>query len=60
MPKNTPGCNTYMYNLHTVCESAHVNGALVSETYGMETMLKGMFETQRAETRHARERLFST
>ena len=25
-----PGANyTYMYNLHTVCKSAHVNGALV-------------------------------
>ena len=25
----TPGENyTYMYNLHTVCKSAHVNGAL--------------------------------
>ena len=24
-----PGANyTYMYNLHTVCKSAHVNGAL--------------------------------
>ena len=32
MPKNTPGANyTYMYNLHTVCKSAHVNGALVEE-----------------------------
>ena len=29
MPKNTPGANyTYMYNLHTMCKSAHVNGAL--------------------------------
>ena len=28
MPKNTPGANyTYMYNLHTVCKSAHMNGA---------------------------------
>ena len=27
-----PGANyTYMYNLHTVCKSAHVNGALVNE-----------------------------
>ena len=26
-----PGANyTYMYNLHTVCKSAHVNGALVA------------------------------
>ena len=26
-----PGANyTYMYNLHTVCKSAHVNGALQS------------------------------
>ena len=26
-----PGANyTYMYNLHTVCKSAHVNGALDS------------------------------
>ena len=26
-----PGTNyTYMYNLHTVCKSAHVNGALES------------------------------
>ena len=26
-----PGANyTYMYNLHTVCKSAHVNGALES------------------------------
>ena len=29
-PKIHPGANyTYMYNLHTVCKSAHVNGALV-------------------------------
>ena len=29
--KMHPGANyTYMYNLHTVCKSAHVNGALVS------------------------------
>ena len=28
-PKIHPGANyTYMYNLHTVCKSAHVNGAL--------------------------------
>ena len=28
-PKIYPGANyTYMYNLHTVCKSAHVNGAL--------------------------------
>ena len=27
-PKIHPGANyTYMYNLHTVCKSAHVNGA---------------------------------
>ena len=27
-----PGANyTYMYNLHTVCKSAHVNGALVKQ-----------------------------
>ena len=27
-----PGANyTYMYNLHTVCKSAHVNGALDSQ-----------------------------
>ena len=27
-----PGANyTYMYNLHTVCKSAHVNGALVQQ-----------------------------
>ena len=27
-----PGVNyTYMYNLHTVCKSAHVNGALDEE-----------------------------
>ena len=26
-----PGANyTYMYNLHTVCKSAHVNGAYVA------------------------------
>ena len=30
-PKIHPGANyTYMYNLHTVCKSAHVNGALVT------------------------------
>ena len=29
-----PGANyTYMYNLHTVCKSAHVNGALVILPY---------------------------
>ena len=28
-----PGANyTYMYNLHNVCKSAHVNGALVTST----------------------------
>ena len=28
-PKILPGANyTYMYNLHTVCKSAHVNGAI--------------------------------
>ena len=27
-PKIHPGANyTYMYNLHTLCKSAHVNGA---------------------------------
>ena len=32
-PKIHPGANyTYMYNLHTVCKSAHVNGALVSRS----------------------------
>ena len=31
MPKNTPGAKyTYMYNLHTVCKSVHVNGAYES------------------------------
>ena len=31
-----PGANyTYMYNLHTVCKSAHVNGALEG-IYGKE------------------------
>ena len=30
-PKMHPGANyTHMYNLHTVCKSAHVNGALDS------------------------------
>ena len=29
MPKIHPGANyTYVYNLHTMCKSAHVNGAL--------------------------------
>ena len=29
-----PGANyTYMYNLHTVCKSAHVNGALDIQQY---------------------------
>ena len=29
-----PGANyTYMYNLHTVCKSAHVNGALVKYNF---------------------------
>ena len=33
-----PGANyTYMYNLHTVCKSAHVNGALL---YGKQMKSK--------------------
>ena len=33
-PKIHPGANyTYMYNLHTVCKSAHVNGALELRKY---------------------------
>ena len=33
-PKIHPGANyTYMYNIHPVCISAHVNGALVRELY---------------------------
>ena len=35
-----PGANyTYMYNLHTVCKSAHVNGALVSRLYDLVSHL---------------------
>ena len=31
-PKIHPGANcTYMYNLHTVCKSAHVNGAKAAD-----------------------------
>ena len=34
-----PGANyTYMYNLHTVCKSAHVNGALVEVSFGILAM----------------------
>ena len=32
-PKIHPGANyTYMYNIHPVCKSAHVNGALDSHS----------------------------
>ena len=39
-----PGANyTYMYNLHTMCKSAHVNGALVSRILFRQSLLSVSF-----------------
>ena len=45
-PKIHPGANyTYMYNLHTVCKSAHVNanGALLFTLTSLSSLLPNIF-----------------
>ena len=40
-PKIHPGAKyTYMYNIHPVCKSAHVNGALVKATHTGEILFE--------------------
>ena len=45
MPKYTPGANyPYMYNLHTMCKSAHVNGVYDKFDNIMESLGENCFK----------------